>query len=254
MKRAHLLLLGIGFGLIVPAASVAQTAYTTRTVNMRAGPSRDYPVVEQLPPGEPVGINGCLDDWTWCDVSAGNDRGWVSARSLDSPYQNGRVVIYGNGPMFGFPIVGFSVGNYWDTYYRGRPWYSRRSYWVGQPQSSHWIGSSGSRSSGVQTQVNRQQMNRQQVNRQQVNQPQVNQPQVNRQPVNRQQVNRQQVNQPQVNRQPVNRPQAQPQRSQGGRPQAARPQQPQGARPAPARAPDNRGRPQGKDDRKPGGN
>jgi uncharacterized protein YraI len=249
MNRTHLLLLGIGFGLVVPAAAPAQTAYTTKTVNLRAGPSRDYPLVMQLPAGEPVAINGCLDDWSWCDVSQGNDRGWVYARSLDSEYQNRRVVIYGNGPMFGFPIVGFSVGSYWDTYYSGRPWYSRRSYWVGQPQSSHWIGSSGSRSSGVRTQVNRQQ-----VNQPQVNQQPVNRPQGNRQPVNQPQVNRQPVNRPQGNRQPVNRPQVQPQRPQGGRPEAARPQQPQNARPAPARQPDNKGRPQGKDERKPGGN
>jgi uncharacterized protein YraI len=253
MNRAHLLLLGIGFGLLVPAAATAQTAYTTKTVNLRAGPSRDYPVVDQLQPGEAVQINGCLDDWTWCDVSIGNDRGWVSSRGLDTEYQNRRVVIYGNGPMFGFPIVGFSVGSYWDTYYRGRPWYSRRSYWIGQPQSSHWIGSSGSRSSGVRTQVNRQQVNRQQVNRQQVDRQQVNRQQVDRRQVNQPQVSRQQVNRPQVNRQPVNQPQAQRQRPQGGRPEAARPQ-PQGARPAPARQPDNRGRPQGKEDRKPGGN
>jgi uncharacterized protein YraI len=245
MNRAHLLLLGIGFGLVVPAASPAETAYTTKTVSLRAGPSRDYPVVERLPAGEPVEVNGCLDDWTWCDISVGNDRGWVYARNLDSPYQNRRVVIYGNGPMFGFPIVGFSVGNYWDTYYRGRPWYSRRSYWVSQPPSAHWIGSGGSRSSGVRTQVIAPQVNRQPGYRPQVNrQPVVVRPQVNRQPVNR----------PEVNRQPVNRPQAQRERPQGGRPEAARPQQPQNARPAPARPPDNRGRPQGKDERKPGGN
>jgi uncharacterized protein YraI len=244
MKRTHLLLLGIGFGLAVPAASLAQTAYTTKIVNLRAGPSRDYPVVDQLQPGEAVEINGCLDDWTWCDVSVGDDRGWVTARNLDSSYQNRRVVIYGNGPMFGFPIVGFSVGNYWDTYYRGRPWYSRRSYWVGRPQSSHWIGG-GSRSGGVRTQVIAPQMNRQPGYR----------PQVSRQPVGvRPQVGRQPVNRPEVNRQPVNRPQVQRERPQGGRPEAGRPQQPQGARPAPARQPDNRGRPQGKDDRKPGGN
>ena len=222
MSRAHLLLLGIGFGLVVPRASLAQTAYTTRTVNLRAGPGRDYPVVEQLPPGEPVEINGCLDDWTWCDVSIGNDRGWVYAGSLESPYRNRRVVIYGNGPMFGYPIVGFSVGPYWDNYYRGRPWYSRRTYWANRPPSAHWIGPSGARPYAVRPQVNR---------------PQVYRPEVIR---------------PHVNRQPVYRPQGQPQRSPGGRPEMARPQ-PQPVRPAPVR-PDNRARPPHREDRRPGGN
>lgn len=215
MNRTHLLLLGIGLGLVVPAASLAQTAYTTRTVNMRAGPSRDYPVVEQLAPGEAVEINGCLDDWTWCDVSIGDDRGWVYAGGLESPYRNRRVVIYGNGPMFGYPIVGFSVGPYWDTYYRGRPWYSRRSYWAGRPPSANWVGPSGVRPYAVRPQVNR---------------PQVYQP-------------RPQVVRPQVVRPQVVRPQV-------VRPQVVRPEV---VRPAPVR-PDSRARPSRHEDRKPGGN
>jgi uncharacterized protein YraI len=226
MNRAHRLLLGIGFGLVVPAVSLAETAYTTKTANLRAGPSRDYPVVVQLPPGEPVDVNGCLDDWTWCDVSIGNDRGWVYAGSLESPYRGRRVVIYGNGPMFGYPIIGFEVGPYWDTYYRGRPWYSRRSYWAGRPPSAHWIGPSGTRPYAVRPQVNRPQAYRPQVVRPQVNRPQVNRPQ-------------------------VYRPQAQPQRPPGGRPEMARPQ-PQAVRPAPARPPDNRARPERREERKPG--
>jgi uncharacterized protein YraI len=226
MNRAHRLLLGIGFGLVVPAVSLAETAYTTKTANLRAGPSRDYPVVVQLPPGEPVDVNGCLDDWTWCDVSIGNDRGWVYAGSLESPYRGRRVVIYGNGPMFGYPIVGFSVGPYWDTYYRGRPWYSRRSYWAGRPPSAHWIEPSRTRPYAVRPQVNRPQAYRPQVVRPQVNRPQVNRPQ-------------------------VYRPQAQPQRPPGGRPEMARPQ-PQAVRPAPARPPDNRARPERREERKPG--
>ena len=77
MNRTHLFLLGIGAGLVVPAASSAETAYTTKTVNLRAGPSRDYELVAQVPAGVPVEVNGCVDDWTWCDVSLEGDRGWV---------------------------------------------------------------------------------------------------------------------------------------------------------------------------------
>ena len=51
MNRAHLLFLGIGFGLVVPAAAQAQTAYTTKTTNMRAGPSRDTADTVCPPPG-----------------------------------------------------------------------------------------------------------------------------------------------------------------------------------------------------------
>jgi uncharacterized protein YraI len=152
MNRAHLFILGIGFSLVVPAAS-AETAYTTKSVNLRAGPSRDYEVVVRAPAGEPVEVYGCVDDWTWCDVSLGDDRGWVYAGNLEYPYRDRRVVVLNNGPIVGFPIVTFSVGPYWDTYYRGRPWYSRRSYWDHRPPPAHWIGRPGSRPSVIRPHV-----------------------------------------------------------------------------------------------------
>jgi uncharacterized protein YraI len=237
MNHAHLLLLGIGFGLVVPTASLAETAYTTKAVNLRAGPSREYPLVARVPEGMPVEVNGCVDDWTWCDVSLENGRGWVYAGNLDSPYQDHRVVILGNGPNFGFPIVTFSVGSYWDTYYRGRPWYSRRSYWVGRPAPNRWVGS---RPSGVRAQVVRP--SRPAV----VVRPQVNRPQPER-PRGGRLAAGQDPRGPEVAR-----PQRQAARPQ---PQAARPQ-PQTARPAQAKPPDNRSRPQPqhREERKPGGN
>src|ERR1700693_3040334 len=235
MNRAHLFLLGVGFGLVVPGVSLAETAYTTKSVNLRAGPSRDYELVARAPAGVPVDVYGCVDDWTWCDVSLGNDRGWVYAGNLDYPYQDRRVVVFGNGPMIGFPIVTFSVGPYWDTYYRGRPWYSRRSYWVGRPAPVRGIvRAPGSRLSGVRPQVSRPQGIRQQTAR-------PPQPAVVRPPVNR--------SQPQTQRQP----QTQPQRHRGGGREGARPH-PHPGRAAPAKPPDNRGRPQQREERKPSGN
>jgi uncharacterized protein YraI len=115
--------------LAIPFATSAQDAFTTRSVNVRAGPDTSYPAVAVLGGGAPVQVMGCLDDWSWCDVAFEDNRGWVYAPYLSYVYQGARVPFYTYAPSFGIPIIGFSVGSYWDRYYRGRPWYGRRDYW-----------------------------------------------------------------------------------------------------------------------------
>ena len=124
------LTLGLASLLVaIPFATSAQEAFTTRTVNVRAGPDTTYPAVATLGGGAPVEVMGCLDDWSWCDVVFGYNRGWVYAPYLTYVYQGARVPFYSYAPSFGIPIVAFSLGSYWDRYYRGRPWYGRRDYW-----------------------------------------------------------------------------------------------------------------------------
>jgi len=115
--------------LAIPFAASAQDAFTARTVNVRAGPDTSYPAVATLGGGAPVEIMGCLDDWSWCDVVFGPNRGWVYAPNLSYVYQGSRVPFYTYAPSFGIPIIAFSLGSYWDHYYRGRSWYGRRDYW-----------------------------------------------------------------------------------------------------------------------------
>ena len=122
----------------ISTAALAQEAFTNRTANVRAGPDRSYPAVAQLPPGVAVQVMGCIDDYRWCDVVFGASRGWIYAGSLAYPYQSGRVPILGYGAIIGLPIITFSIGNYWDSYYRGRPWYRNRSYWVNRPPPRHY--------------------------------------------------------------------------------------------------------------------
>jgi uncharacterized protein YraI len=119
--------------LAVPLVAAAQTAYTTRAVNMRAGPDSSYPLVASLQGGTPVNVAGCLESYTWCDVYVGDLRGFVYASYLTYPYQSNRVPIYSYGPALGLPLITFSLGSYWDNYYRGRPFYNKRSYWAARP-------------------------------------------------------------------------------------------------------------------------
>jgi uncharacterized protein YraI len=123
----------VGAALLLPAVAFAQTAYTNRGTNLRAGPNQEFPLVKYLGVGVPVYVNGCVEGYTWCDVTAGRDRGWVYADYLSYPYNNQPVTVISGGPLIGFPIISFSIGPYWDNYYRARPWYGNRGYWYNRP-------------------------------------------------------------------------------------------------------------------------
>ena len=129
MKR--LLLLAAVFLAVSTAPASAQSFYGYATVNanLRAGPDAGYPRVATVPAGARLQIFGCLDGWYWCDVAWGPERGWISAGLIASDFGGGRVIVYDNGPRLGLPFVTFSLGLYWDDYYRSRYWYRQRSRW-----------------------------------------------------------------------------------------------------------------------------
>ena len=133
------LLVGSFAALLLAVCGVAgaQNAFTSRPMNVRAGPDRDYPLVAQLPPGAPLDVNGCLSDWSWCDVSFDGSRGWIYAGGLSFVYEGERVPLYSYGPQLGLPIITFSLMSYWDHYYRGRPWYRDRDSWEHRRMPPH---------------------------------------------------------------------------------------------------------------------
>jgi uncharacterized protein YraI len=116
---------------VLPVAAPAQapSATTAQRVNVRAGPARDYPVVTILPAAYVVSVQGCLPEYTWCDVIAGSSRGWVYAGNLGYFHEGRHVPLRESGPVAGVAVVDFILEDYWRQHYQGRPWYGERDRW-----------------------------------------------------------------------------------------------------------------------------
>lgn len=104
----------------VAGTAAAAPATATTTVNMRAGPSTDYPVVTVVPGGAQLTVYGCLADRSWCDVGRGAARGFVAARYLQVA-AGGRTVVVAAAAL---PVVTFDAA-YWHVHYRAYPFYAR---------------------------------------------------------------------------------------------------------------------------------
>lgn len=125
--KLSLALVIAGTTYILPAA--AQTATTTTSVNVRAGPEKSFPTVTWLLSGTTVTVVGCVANWRWCDVTAGRDRGWVYSRFLSIPFNGSAVTILNGGPNLGLPESEFLLSEYWNTHYQRQHWFGRKAYW-----------------------------------------------------------------------------------------------------------------------------
>ena len=119
--------------LIFPAMAFAADGYVTGNVNLRAGPDSQYPVIQVIPVGAPISIQGCTAGWGWCDVIVGPNRGWVAGTYIQYMYNNQPVYVTDYGAQIGIPIVSFVIGTYWGNYYANRPFYRDRTRWYSRP-------------------------------------------------------------------------------------------------------------------------
>lgn len=92
---------------------MAQSAVATTDLNMRAGPGPQFPIVGSIPANGAVTVHGCIKGGSWCDVTAGNDRGWSYAAYLQN--------------LGDQPVVAFDMDPYWEEHYRNRPFFARRA-------------------------------------------------------------------------------------------------------------------------------
>lgn len=145
-KWASALASGLALCLLTAASVLPNSAwaqqqgYTTKQVNLRAGPSRDYPVVVTVPAGISLTVMGCVEGYRWCDVAVGSNRGWAYAGNIVNTYQGNNVPLLSYGPAIGVGIVAFSLGSYWDNYYTSYPWYPQRQNWINRPRPYNHYG------------------------------------------------------------------------------------------------------------------
>jgi len=141
-KTLGILMAALAALIVLPSTSYAQqTAYTSKNVNLRAGPSRDYPIVAIVQPAVAVTVVGCVSDYRWCDVVAGGNRGWLYAGNIVYPYQGRNVTVLSYGAVIGIGIVIFNLGPYWDQHYPHRPWFPQRQRWIDRPPPAFDPGS-----------------------------------------------------------------------------------------------------------------
>lgn len=117
----------------VSTGALAGEGYTVATATLYSAPDPGYPPIETIPAGARVFVEGCTDGYVWCDVVAGEDRGWLPGNIIQYEYNGGPELVAGFGAAIGIPIVTFSIADYWGRYYRGRPFWAQHDRWFGRP-------------------------------------------------------------------------------------------------------------------------
>src|SRR5688572_22623098 len=84
----------VAFAVFLPALAWAQQASAINPVALRAGPDVGYPFVASYDAGTPLAVQGCIEGYSWCDVSGPNGyRGWAQAGDIGYLYQQRQVPV-----------------------------------------------------------------------------------------------------------------------------------------------------------------
>lgn len=105
MKHSNFLAAGAFLtALALPGYAAAQNAIASADVNMRAGPGTRFQIVATIPEDRPLTLHGCEQEFNWCDVSWGNNRGWVFADYIEVSWRGQNRTVSDVGPQIDLPI------------------------------------------------------------------------------------------------------------------------------------------------------
>lgn len=91
---------------------------------LRTGPGTNYDSIALVYANRYFDVLGCLQDWSWCDVTAGDYRGWLPASQITMmPQPPASMRTYRHG----VPVVTFNQNTYWYSFYRNTDFYDN---WV----------------------------------------------------------------------------------------------------------------------------
>ena len=73
----------LGIFLASMTAASALDGVALNDAKMHIGPAADYPMVESIPAGTKILIDGCTEGKGWCVAQFGGRHGWIPAESVD---------------------------------------------------------------------------------------------------------------------------------------------------------------------------
>lgn len=122
----------------LPMQAQAYDGYAATRLNVRAGPSGNYPVTARIDARKTVNILSCTNNWVWCDVETRNARGWVAGKYLQGRHNNRNASVNVIGALLGLPVSTFNERTYWGNHYYDRDFYRTRYGWNNDHSRYGW--------------------------------------------------------------------------------------------------------------------
>jgi uncharacterized protein YraI len=122
-------ILSLALMLCAIPARADVTGYAKDAADLLAGPGTVFPALARIDSGAKLGIVGCVEGYSWCDVTWNGNRGWMAAGNLDSLFHDRRVSVSRYGLQADVPTLEFEQKSYWERNYRSRPFFGEQRYW-----------------------------------------------------------------------------------------------------------------------------